>query len=68
MTEVIPPNAPGPEILLSGDVERNPGPHYSRSTDSLEISHEDLLDMKVFRRTRFRNASEMPVTARKDHH
>jgi hypothetical protein len=62
MTKVIPFNAPGPDILLCGDVERNPGPHYGGSTDSLEISHEDLLDMKDFQedtiQERLRDASD----------
>jgi hypothetical protein len=62
MTEVIPSNAPRPEILLCGDVERNPGPQYGRSTDSLEISDEDLLDMNAFQedkiQERLRDASD----------
>jgi hypothetical protein len=49
MTEVIPSNTPGPDILLCGDMERNPGPYYSRSTDVLSYSHEDLRNMKSFR-------------------
>jgi hypothetical protein len=49
MTEVISSNALGPDILLCGDVERNVGPHYIRSTDVLSYSHEDLRGMQIFR-------------------
>jgi hypothetical protein len=49
LVEIVEDNSPGPNILLSGDVERNPGPlRSSQSYGVSEYTLKEIIDMKAW--------------------
>jgi hypothetical protein len=59
LKEIVPVLPPGPDILLSGDVERNPRPHpYPRQLGVIEYTIDDLEGMAQWQREKVQDCLE----------
>jgi hypothetical protein len=67
LVEIVEDNSPGPNILLSGDVERNPGPpRFSQSHGVSEYTLEDIVNMKAWQADKVSDRIRDATSAREE--